>query len=545
MSRLGDRLIAEGLVEKAQLAALERESLAAHVPLWRHVLGKGIVSEEALLPVLASLYSLEYRDPDDLLPSPGVSYAVPAKLATHYRALPLALDGGRLLLAVSDPLDLSVVEDIETNLGVSVDRVLAPEGAILHGLRNLYGVGADTVERILAGTSSARPRESTIVESQDLESSASDASVARLVNQLLHEAIVHRATDLHLEMQRGGAVVRRRIDGMLYDAPVPQQLSSFYGAIVARIKLMASLNIVERRLPQDGRARVNIDQTVYDLRVSTVPSLHGEDVVVRILPTSMLFDLRELGYTEQNLTLIEGLLDSPHGILFMTGPTGSGKSTTLYACLSRLNSRQRKIITIEDPIEYEMPGVTQTQINPKIGLDFARSLRSMLRHDPDVMMVGEVRDRETAEIAIQTAMTGHLVLSTLHTNDAAGASTRLMDMGIDPFLITSTVRCFAAQRLVRRICVACRVSEDRDGTVVYHGAGCRACGNTGYTGRLAISEFLLLSPAIQQLILDGASAPQIRTRADEEGMGTLLADGMQKASQGVTTAEEVMRVVSL
>jgi general secretion pathway protein E len=544
MSRLGERLLAEGLLGQDELSELEQKSRELRVPLWRHLLDCGVLSEGLLLPVLAAIYGLEYCDADSLIPVPEVAHAVPAKLATHYHALPLELAAGRLRLAVSDPLDLSVVEDVETNLGVSVDRVLAPEGAIERGLRDLYGVGADTVERILAGTQ-VRTREAPVAASEDLENSASDASVARLVNQLLHEAIAHRATDLHLEMQRSGAVVRRRIDGIMYDAPVPPQLSSFYGSIVARIKLMASLNIVERRLPQDGRARVNIDQKVFDLRVSTVPSLHGEDVVVRILPTSMLFDLRELGYTDDNLVMIEGLLSSAHGILFMTGPTGSGKSTTLYACLSRLNSRQRKIITIEDPIEYEMPGVTQTQINPKIGLDFARSLRSMLRHDPDVMMVGEVRDKETAEIAIQTAMTGHLVLSTLHTNDAAGASTRLVDMGIDPFLITSTVRCFAAQRLVRRICTACRTSEEEEGRVVYRGAGCRECGKTGYTGRLAISEFLLLSPEIQQLILDGASSPQIRAEADRQGMGTLMQDGMEKAARGVTTLDEILRVVSL
>jgi type II secretory ATPase GspE/PulE/Tfp pilus assembly ATPase PilB-like protein len=326
---------------------------------------------------------------------------------------------------------------------------------------------------------------------------------------------------------------------------MPRSMRLLYAAIVSRIKLMSGLDIVERRLPQDGRARVKIGAQEFDLRTSVVPSLHGEDVVIRILPSVMLFDLSQLGLAERDVGVLQKLIARPHGILFATGPTGSGKSTTLYACLSRLNTADRKIITIEDPVEYEVRGLTQTQVNPRIGLTFARSLRSMLRHDPDVMMVGEVRDRETAEIAIQTAMTGHLVLSTLHTNDAAGAAVRLTDMGIEPYLIASTVLAFMAQRLVRVICSSCREPFQEGGETFYRGRGCRNCSGTGFRGRVAICEVLPLEPAIRDLILRRSPAAEIRAKADELGFGDLPADGWEKARQGVTTREEVLRVTSM
>jgi len=308
---------------------------------------------------------------------------------------------------------------------------------------------------------------------------------------------------------------------------------------------MSGLDIVERRLPQDGRARVRVGRDDYDLRISIVPAIHGEDVVIRILPSTMLFDLAQLGFYEAHRHALEELLAQPHGILFVTGPTGSGKSTTLYACLSRLNTRDRKIITIEDPVEYELKGITQTQINPVIGLTFARALRSMLRHDPDVMMVGEVRDRETAEIAIQTAMTGHLVLSTLHTNDAASGAVRLIDMGVEPYLVASTVLAFLAQRLVRTICRKCKEKYQEDGKTLWRGHGCRECANRGFQGRAAICELLPLVPEIQSLVLARSSAHQIRDKATAMGMKTLADDGWKKVEAGLTTRDEVLRVISL
>ncbi len=545
MSRLGNKLVDAGLISAAELALAEREASSSFRPLPRVLAEDGFVDEDSLLPVLADSYGLQAIAGSELAVDPGVIAAVPAKLAAHYSVLPLSLIGKRLRVALCDPLDLSAVEDIETNLGYEVERVLAPRAAIQKGLRDHYGVGAATVERILADDTIRVRQRDTSEESHDLGGETDDASIIRLVNQLLHEAIVHRATDLHLEAQRAGMAVRRRIDGILYDAAVPRGIQGLFSSIVSRIKLMSGLNIVERRLPQDGRARVTIDDAVYDLRVSTVPALHGEDVVIRILPSTMLFDLPELGYSRQHLDTLEELISQPHGIIFVTGPTGSGKSTTLYACMSRLNSRQRKIITIEDPIEYELPGITQTQTNPKIGLSFARALRSMLRHDPDVMMVGEVRDRETAEIAIQTAMTGHLVLSTLHTNDAASGATRLIDMGIDPYLVTSTVEVFVAQRLVRTICPSCRHEVDGPQGSSFAGRGCPACNQTGYRGRVAICEFLPLRDEIGELILKKASAPQIRACADRLGIETLKQDGLRKVAEGITTLEEVMRVTSI
>jgi type II secretory ATPase GspE/PulE/Tfp pilus assembly ATPase PilB-like protein len=335
------------------------------------------------------------------------------------------------------------------------------------------------------------------------------------------------------------------VDGVLYDTNVPKSIRLLYPAIVSRVKLMSNLNIVERRLPQDGRARVSVGGSAYDLRVSVVPSAHGEDIVVRILPASMLFDLGGLGLSPAHLKAVEELIARPHGIMVVTGPTGSGKSTTLYACLSRLNTRERKIITIEDPVEYELEGITQTQINPAIGLTFARALRSMLRHDPDIMMVGEMRDAETAQIAIQTAMTGHLVLSTLHTNDAASGAVRMIDMGLEPYLITSTVLAFTAQRLVRVICRQCRETYQSGGRTLFRGRGCRECAQSGYRGRVAICEIMPLVPEIQGMILERSSAKDIRRKADALGMATLAQDGWEKVAGGVTTADEVMRVTTL
>jgi len=544
MARLEKELVERGMLSPEQLSRVLEIAVKNRKPLPVVLLEKGLVPETELLRLLAEQKGTRFVTLKGMSISEEAIRAVPAKLAAHYNIIPVELAGDVLTIAVCTPWDAVASEDIESTFGYKVERVFACREEILEALRTYYGVGADTVERILAESTSPReeaPRE----ESHDLGRMAEDASVVRLVNQLLQEAIKDRATDIHFEVYRDGIMVRRRIDGVLYDATVPRNMRLLYPAIVTRIKLMSGLNIVERRLPQDGRTRVKIGHTEYDLRVSVIPSIHGEDIVVRILPAAMLFDLGQLGFSEHHLRALEEFIARPHGIIFVTGPTGSGKSTTLYACLSRLNTRSRKIITIEDPVEYELKGITQTQVKPEIGLTFARALRSMLRHDPDVMMVGEVRDRETAEIAIQTAMTGHLVLSTLHTNDAAGGAVRLIDMGIDPYLITSTVLLFTAQRLVRVICRTCRESYEVDGQIFYRGRGCRECNQSGYRGRIAINEFLPLTPEIQELILKKASASQIREKANALGMATLAADGFEKVTRGITTPEEVLRVTSL
>lgn len=542
MRRLEDRLRERGLLSAEALGRAVQAAADTRRSLTTVLVDDGFLSEDALLPILAEHHGLAHVSLDTYEVDEKAVKAVPPKLAAHYGVLPLRLERDTLTLAVSNPVDLSPVEDIETNLGLRVERVLAPRRAIGEALRRYYGIGADTVERILADAGSSTETIEPADETQDLERMAEDASVVKLVNQLLQEAIHDGATDIHFEALRDGVSIRRRIDGILFDTHVPKNIRLLYPAIVTRVKLMSHLNIVERRLPQDGRSRVRVGNTEYDLRISIVPAIHGEDIVVRILPATMLFDLGQLGFTDGHLKAIEEYIARPHGIIFVTGPTGSGKSTTLYACLNRLNSTERKIITIEDPVEYELRGLTQTQVNPAIGLTFARALRSMLRHDPDVMMVGEVRDRETAEIAIQTAMTGHLVLSTLHTNDAAGASVRLVDMGIDPYLVASTVQVFMAQRLVRTICTDCRETVNTANGVRYRGRGCRACRNTGYRGRVAICERVDMVEQVRNLILKHAPAADIRRAADSLGMETLAADGFRKAAAGLTTEDEVLRV---
>ena len=545
MQKIGKRLVKRGVVTAAQLEAAVEMATRTHTALNTVLVEQGYVGEVDMLQAIADQHGIGFTDIRELSIPPEVIKAVPAKLASHYEVMPVRLESGVLTLAVSNPLDMAPVEDIEANLGLHVERILAGADDIREAVKQHYGVGAATVQRLLSDSGMHENDATTVQESHDLEQMAEDASVVRLVNQLLQDAITARATDLHLEVGRAGVVVRRRVDGVLYDTSLPPDLAQLYPAMVSRVKLMSGLNIVERRLPQDGRSGVRIKDQQYDLRVSIVPSIHGEDIVIRVLPASMLFELGSLGLSKEHRASLEHAIAQPHGILFVTGPTGSGKSTTLYACLSKLNTRERKIITIEDPVEYELQGVTQTQVQPGIGLTFSRALRSMLRHDPDVMMVGEVRDAETAEIAVQTAMTGHLVLSTLHTNDAAGAAVRLIDMGVDPYLITSTVLMFMAQRLVRVICPDCKESVAVDGQTQYHGTGCRTCNQSGYRGRVAICEFLPLESEIQKLILARRSAREIREQASAMGMGTLAEEGVRKVAQGVTTQAEVLRVTSL
>ncbi len=543
MLKLEERLLRKGVISEDALQRAVEVARQSHKPLAEVLVEQEAVDERTLLGVQAEHFGIDFISLSEAVVDDAAVSSVSAKLAAHYSVMPVRLSAGVLTIAVSNPLNISAAEDIETNLGYRVERVLACRDDIRRALQRYYGVGADTVERILA-ESPERQEVLPHEEAHDLEKLAEDASVVRLVNQLLQEAIAGRATDIHFEVGREGVAARRRVDGILYDTSIPKNIRVLFPAIVSRVKLMSGLDIVERRMPQDGRARVRIGREQYDLRISIVPSIHGEDVVIRILPSTMLFDLAHLGFSERHQGMLNDVIARPHGIVFVTGPTGSGKSTTLYSCLSRLNTRDRKIITIEDPVEYELPGTTQTQINTAIGLTFARSLRSMLRHDPDVMMVGEVRDRETAEIAIQTAMTGHLVLSTLHTNDAASAAVRLIDMGIDPYLIASTVQVFIAQRLVRVLCSKCKLPYEREGRTVYRAAGCRECGNSGFRGRVAIAEFIPLEPGIQELILGKQSARAIREKADELGMKRLAEDGWEKVASGVTTAEEVLRVTT-
>jgi type II secretory ATPase GspE/PulE/Tfp pilus assembly ATPase PilB-like protein len=394
-------------------------------------------------------------------------------------------------------------------------------------------------------------------ETQDLIESAEDASIINFVNQVLLEAYRDRATDVHIEPFEDELMVRYRIDGVLHETKVPQAIKNFQSAIISRIKIMANLNIAERRLPQDGRIRIKIGDDKVDLRVSIMPTPFGESVMIRILSSNILWGMESLGLLKPDLEILEKVIKKPHGIIFVTGPTGSGKTTTLYAALSKINDKDKKIITIEDPIEYQLKGIMQMQVQPKIGFTFANALRSMLRHDPDVMMVGEVRDYETAEITIRVALTGHLVFSTIHTNDAAGGVTRLVDMGVEPFLVASAVEGFIAQRLVRVICDNCKSEFKPDKEILrelgvsrmdlskiklYEGKGCESCRFTGYKGRTAIYEILVMSEPIRELVLKRSSSDQIKKKALSLGMRTLRQDGWEKIKAGITTPGEVIRV---
>lgn len=554
---IGQLLIAKGLIsmETLERALLEQENNKNL--LGETLIKSGLISADEFYEVLAGQLGVEYVRLKEMALDPAVINEIPAKFACHYGLIPIKLDHNTITVAMANPLDIHTVDDIRLLLKKEIKTVLAGRSDILEAIKKYYGVGAETIEKM-----APPPGVENIVnvqhqEAEDLAESAEDASIIKFVNQILLEAYRDRATDIHIEPYEDELSIRYRIDGVLHETKVPPTIKDFQSAIISRIKIMANLNIAERRLPQDGRIRIKIGDDKVDLRVSMLPTPFGESVVIRILSSNVLFGLESLGLSKSDLDILEKMIKKPHGIIFVTGPTGSGKTTTLYASLSKINDKDKKIITIEDPIEYLLKGVMQMQIQPKIGFTFATALRSMLRHDPDVMMVGEVRDYETAEITIRVALTGHLVFSTIHTNDAAGGVTRLIDMGVEPFLVSSAVECFIAQRLVRVICEKCKreiapggemlkelgVSRlDLAGVKLYEGAGCESCRYTGYKGRTAIYEILVMNDAVRELVLKRSSSDQIKKKALELGMRTLRQDGWEKIKSGITTPSEVIRV---
>ncbi|MFH1062056.1 MAG: ATPase, T2SS/T4P/T4SS family [Candidatus Omnitrophota bacterium] len=519
------------------------------------------ISEVELLEIIAEDFRTEYVDLRNSLIEKSLIKKVPVKIAAYYKFAPLSIENRLLTIARAYPLDIKILDEIRTHLGYSVKVVLSTEQDVNEMLKKYYGLGASTVEKIIAQKAYEHvtsKKTDDLVD--DLEEIGESTSVIQLVNQIILEAYTKRATDIHIEPYRNKLRLRYRIDGILYDANVSPEINNFLIPILSRIKLMSNLNIVEKRVPQDGRAIVQVQGQTVDLRVSFIPTPHGESVVIRILPTVMLFGLDRLGLTPEELDFFKELINKPHGIIFVTGPTGSGKTTTLYACLSNINTNERKIITIEDPIEYELEGITQIQITPEVGLDFSRGLRSMLRHDPDVMMVGEVRDLETAEIAIRVALTGHLVFSTLHTNDAASGITRLIDIGLEPYLVASSVDAFIAQRLLRLNCPHCKAEDTQvvpgikelilrelgriniEDIKIYRSKGCQACNFTGFYGRTAIHEILVLNEKLKALTSSKASSDEIKKCAVSDGMKTLRQSGWLKVLEGVTTTDEVLRV---
>jgi type II secretion system protein E len=552
---IGQMLIEAGAITPEQLETGLKEQQKTKEFICSILIRLGIGNEEKIFSVLSKQLNIPYIKIKDTQVHPDIITKIPAKFAFHYKLMPLNIENNLLTCAVVDPLNIQILDDIKLLLGFDIKAVLAGEKDIMENIHKYYGVGAETLERMVS--EKRDDDESPFFEkAQDLEALTEEASVIKFVNQILIKAVEERATDIHVEPFEDELKVRFRIDGVLYFTAIPPSIKYFHMAIISRLKIMAQLNIAERRLPQDGRIKIKIGDYELDLRVSIVPTVFGESIQIRILSQQAALDLEKLGLLQEDLKIIESVIRLAHGIIFVTGPTGSGKTTTLYASLKKINSEQIKIITIEDPVEYQLSGITQIQVLPKIGLTFAQGLRSILRHDPDVMMVGEVRDYETAEIAIRSALTGHLVFSTLHTNDAAGAVTRLLDMGVEPFLVSSSIECLIAQRLVRLICNNCKTKVkpnkealadlgivcDINKVEVYQGRGCEICKSTGYKGRTAIYEILRLNEDIRQMVLTKSSSQDIKKKAIQHGMKTLLLDGWQKVLMGITTINEVVRV---
>lgn len=563
MSIKDERLIGKILIEEGITTPLELETALSvqkksNEFICTTLVKLGIASQDKIFTTLSKQLNIPYIRLKDKTISPSVIQKVSARFASHYKIIPIEFKENHITIAMANPLDVCALDDIRLLLDFEVIEILASEMDIEEAIRKYYGVGADTLEKIISQKTSEKIIE-TKTKTEDLDLHTEDASIIKFVNQILTEAINDRATDVHIEPFSDGLRIRFRIDGVLYNVNIPETIKYFHSAIVSRIKVMAEMNIAERRLPQDGRIKIKVNDEKLDLRISTIPTTFGEAVHMRVLGTKLFLGLEKLGLSPKNLKIIETVIKKPHGVIFVTGPTGSGKSTTLYAALSRINSEDIKIITIEDPVEYQLKGINQIQIFTKIGLTFATALRHMLRHDPDVMMVGEVRDTETAEIAIRAALTGHLVFSTLHTNDAAGAITRLLDMGIEPFLVSSSSECLIAQRLVRLICQKCKtpiaenkhkeiVAQMQNGkpikisTPIYEGKGCPECRFTGYKGRTAIHEILPMTETIREMVLKRCSSQQIKQKAISEGMVTLRNDGILKVLEGITTYAEVLRV---
>jgi type II secretion system protein E len=522
-----------------------------------HMLVKsGAVAEEKLLEALARVLRLSFTRITDEEIDATVRERVPTKVVFQHNVMPMRADNGTLVVAANDPFNLPMLESIRLVAQCRVQLALCTEADIAKALKRYYGVGAETLDELLHKNVLDLDAPQTITK-EDLESGDQEASVVKFVNQVIWEAFKERATDIHLEPMENDLRIRYRVDGVLHQTPVPPQLKRFQAAIISRIKVMSNMDIAERRLPQDGRINVRSGGAEIDVRVSTIPTAYGESVSLRLLTRSSIFlGLEHLGLNHDDEKIVRKLVELPHGIILVTGPTGSGKSTSLYAFLSTINSIDQRIITIEDPIEYELPGVNQMHVKPDIGLTFASGLRHILRQDPDVIMVGEVRDLETAEISIRAALTGHLVFSTLHTNDAAGAITRLQDMGIEPFLVSSSVEALIAQRLVRTICKACKEEYRPDAellrevgfpvgdgkTTFCRGRGCEECRFTGYKGRCGIYEILVMQENLRPMIIERASSTALKQQAIANGMKTLRDDGWLKVKLGITTVEEVGRV---
>lgn len=557
--KLGEILLSSTSLTEAQLLeALELQTKEQR-PLGEILVSKNLIAPQELLKALCRQLDITYTD--DLKPAeidPDLVKSIPINYAKSKEVIPIASrnEGTQetLVVAVSNPFQLSILEDLRVLTGHSIEVVVSSSARINDAINRVYErANANQMTEIKDEFNESLDLEETI---DILDASEDDAPIIRYVNQLIFRAVKERASDIHIEPFEREMVVRLRIDGVLYD--IRREPKKVHAAISSRIKVMGSLDIAEKRLPQDGRIKIKLAGKDIDIRLSTIPTAFGERLVMRILEQSgnQVLQLKQLGFEQDALREIERIIHKKHGIILVTGPTGSGKSTTLSASLSILNSPERCIITVEDPIEYQIPGINQIQVNSKIELTFARALRSILRQNPDVIMIGEIRDKETAEIAINASLTGHLVLSTLHTNDAAGASTRLSDMGVEPFLVASSVLGIIAQRLLRKVCTKCReeykptpealaeigiTTERAKGAKFYHAMGCPQCSSSGYSGRTVVYELLLVTDEIRTMMLKNLDAGSIKKKAVEQGMQTLRENGIQKLLAGQTTIEELVR----
>jgi type II secretion system protein E len=560
--QLVDTLVLRGVLgsterSKAIAAIAAAEGVSPHLTL----LDKGFVKEDGLMPVLADEFGMEFVDLTQMQVQKEATENIPLKLITRRNLMPIARSNGTLTVATGDPYDAYAIDELQTLTGLHIEPVLGSPKEIARLIKINFGVGGDTVAAL------AEERKDDVEfldefqgDDSELAKQAQEASVVKLVNEILVEAANERASDIHIEFQESGITIRNRIDGLLQTQRMPPEINRFAAAIVSRLKIMARLNIAEKRLPQDGRIKMRVQGREVDVRVSIIPMVHGEGIVMRLLDKSrMVFNLKNIGFLPDTDKTFRQLIDRPHGICIVTGPTGSGKSTTLYSALNEVKDETLKIITVEDPVEYQQDGISQIQTHAKIGLTFASALRSILRHDPDTILIGEMRDLETCEAAIQASLTGHMVFSTLHTNDAPSAFTRLIDMGVEPFLVASTVEGILAQRLVRTICPDCKAPQTPDDIpidfpkqfpdwigkpMISHGVGCRSCRNSGYRGRTGIHELLANNDVLRDLIVQRVNASVIRLEALKNGMRTLRQDGFLKTAKGQTTIDEVNRTTA-
>ena len=550
------QLLDKGLLTVAQLDEAVALQNSSGLRVDRAIIQLGYLTERQLLEVMAEQLHLPLLNLAEITIEPETLRALPSKIVYRKRLVPISRVNGTLNVATSDAFDLYAFDDIRLMTGLNIQPVLASQDDIDKLIKAHYGLGGDTLDEMVGADGASGGASAEV--SEDLLEMAQEASVIKLVNEIILEAVNERASDIHIEPYEHELSIRYRIDGVLQEAGVPAQMHRFQAAIISRLKILASLNIAERRVPQDGRIKFQVGGRQIDVRVSVIPMLFGEGVVMRLLDRSnVLFTLPELGMDEHTFGLFRGLIERPHGIILVTGPTGAGKTTTLYAALNAIVGPGIKVLTVEDPVEYHLQGVNQIPVNQQVGMTFERGLRAILRHDPDVVMIGEIRDLETARAATQAALTGHLVLSTLHTNDAASAPMRLIEMGVEPFLISSTLIGSMAQRLVRKICPKCktefepdRASLPRDFQLgpdekLFRGTGCPYCRNTGFRGRNGLYELMVLNDEIAHKIMERASSPEIASVARRHGLRLLREDGWIKVRQGSTTPDEVVMCTAI